>query len=190
MARGLTPHGTAGAIVGAMVSGPADRDERILHVERAPLWPLWASLAAVAAVGAALIATGRTDSGGALIIIGALVWLTAVAPLVVSRRRYNSITVTTKRLRVGRDEFSLADLDRSLLRRQAEGEVIREWPDDPLFGRTGTGATVAGGAFGPAVWDRTHLRLGVAGHPAVLAVATRHPARLARIILEAAERDA
>ena len=173
-----------------MVSGPADGDERILHGEPATLWPLWAWLAAVAVLGGGLIAIGRAGSGWTLILIGALVWLTAVAPLVVSRRRYNSITVTTKRLRVGRDEFSLADLDRSLLRRQAEGEVSREWPDDPLFGRTGTGATVAGGAFGPAVWDRTHLRLAVEGHPALHAVATRHPARLARIILEAAERNA
>ena len=135
------------------------------------------------------MAAGREDSGWGAITAGLLVWLFFVVPLVVSRRRYNRITVTTSRVRVGREEFALANLDLSLLRRQADGVIADEWPDDPLFGRRGTGATVAGGAWGLAIWDRRHLHLAVEGRPDLAAVATRDPARLARVILEAAERS-
>jgi len=158
--------------------------EEVLHREGGRLWPIAATLALGVVACLALAAAGRVDNAYGLAIAFGCIWLAGLMPYFVSRRLYSTVTVTTRELRVGREAFPLAELDRELLEAQLSDDYPGVKPRDS-FSRSGPGVTMAGGSFGASLTDRAHLAFRRSDSDAIKAAPTRDPKRLAAELLEA-----
>lgn len=164
----------------------APSSQEVIHAEPGgSLMPVWVLLGATAALTlVTAVLRGPGDSLGA-VVAGAVLGLAGIGPYVVSKRRYGRLEVSASTLRIGRERFSLADVNVALLEEQAGG---RRYTGTPAgwFGDRTSEVRVAGGQWGPAVGDR-FLVLEVRGRDGYQAVATKDPTRLARILVDAVD---
>ncbi len=158
--------------------------EEVLHREGGRLWPIAATLALGVVACLALAAAGRVDNAYGLAVGLACIWLAGIVPFFVGQRLYSTVTVTTRELRVGREAFPLAELDRELLESQLSDDYPGVKPRDSFSG-SGPGVTMAGGSFGASLTDRAHLAFRRSDSDKVKAAPTRDPRHLAAVLLDA-----
>ncbi len=142
--------------------------------------PVWILLV-LTVVGTAIDAAVR-GPGDALSIVlcGVLAGLGGVGPYVLSKRRYGRLEISPQMLPIGRERFALVDLDPAPLREQAAGRRYTGKPSG-WFGDPTSAVRVAGGPWGPAMGDE-YVVLKVRGQAGYIAVATKDPPHLARLL--------
>lgn len=147
-------------------------------------WPVWIVIA-LTAVGTAVDSVLRSPADAlSVVLCGILVLLSGVLPVVLSKRHYNRLELTEDTLRIGKERIAIADLDPASLDEQAAGRrytgTFRGWFGDPA-----SDVRVAGGSSATIMGVR-YVVVKVRGQPARIAVATRDPVRVARIIQDLA----
>lgn len=144
--------------------------------------PVWILLA-VTGIGTAIDASVRSPGDAlSVVLIGVVIGLCGVGPYVFSKRRYGRLEITPQRLRIGKERFAVVDLDPAALHVQAAGQRYTGTVGG-MFGDATSPVRVAGGAWGSALGDK-YVVLQVRGQQGYIAVATKNPPHVARLLLD------